>query len=176
MSTFLIYSVNVNFSTPVGILLGNAFHNESMGAINPLSNVILLRYLRQDDCNHPHLLELKNRKCHFTLKVFGKFDLGSIMGFSGMHCFHFTKKSTILLYLSPKLIAGGHEKCPDKDSYNFTVYGDVRLVANQHVCNIYLIRGFIYESGMFLAINKDITLVFILYAIAVFLTDYYIIQ
>lgn len=160
MATHLIYSSSRSKNIPIGLVIGDIFQSPTMSSINPLANSVQLRLIQKEDSNHDHVMRLEKSERCMTIKVNGPFDVGSLMGFSGEQCFHFSMKTWIILYVLPQVIADGNEKIAYKNQtqINMIAKGDIRLVVDQGICNIYLLRGKLYENGKLCAQNNQLSL------------------
>src|SRR5699024_8163177 len=122
---------------------------------NPMANSVQLRVLREEDKNHPHLTDLAKSPVYFTLKVNGRSDIGSLMGFSGKQCYNFTMKTWLVLFLGARVINNGREAALLEGPHKLFVQFDVRRVLDHSVAHVYLMRGNIYDNGKLCAQNKD---------------------
>lgn len=159
--THLLYSCHDKTNVPVGLVLGDIFISPASVCFNPIASSVQLRALREEDKNHPHLVDLEtNRedgkpKMYFTLKVNGRSDIGTLMGFSGKACYHFTMKTWLIIFVSPRIFANGNELALSEGSHNLFVQGDVRVVVDSLVAHVYLLRGHLYDNGALKAQNKE---------------------
>lgn len=153
-STYVIYSCSSGQATPIGFVVGDIYRTEHMIAINPLLNSLELRMVKATDKDHKHMTELANKEGHVTVSFATRFDVGSLMGFSGWQCFHMTMKTLVILYVKTKVISTSIERVVDNGG-DLIIRGDVRIMADESVAQIFVLRGEAFSGGKLVGLNRE---------------------